>query len=1050
MANKTHKAYKRLGLRTSALAVASCLVLSGVPLAAQAAGLGKIVVFSALGQPLRAEIELSATREELADMRAQLASPDAFKQAGLDYATTLLGIRFSLDKRNNGQSVIRLSSDKPINDPFVDMLLELNWPAGRLVREYTFLLDPPEIAAKSATAAPVVPPSVKSAGATPSPRAPAAIDDDVRGKAIARVRNAEPAQKAAERSADGQNLREVKRGDTLHRIASESKPEGVSLEQMLVGLLRANQDAFDGGNMNRLKAGKILTVPDKSEIEALPAGEAKKIVLAQSSDWNAYRSKLAGVAAQAPSKEESAKQDAVGKITAKVEDKAAPAAEPKDQLKVSKTDASAAKSGAASKRSDEEQIAREKALKEANERLLSLEKNVSELQKLIELKNQNLAELQKQAAAKPAAVDAKKPVAEPKPAVPPPAPVAAVAPPAKVEPPVVDKPAEPKPVEAAPAPKPVEAPKPVAKPPAPPPPAPPEEPGFLSELLDNPLALAGGGGILALIAGFFIARRRRASKEEVPLNLGSTLTPQGPSLTANSVFRSTGGQSVDTSHTPAQTDFSQAGPGSIDTDEVDPVAEADVYMAYGRDVQAEEILIEARQKDPKRYAIHLKLLEIYSNRKDLKQFETLATDLYGETGGLGADWEKAAAMGLKLDPGNPLFGTSAQSASASFDADATVIVPPSSVKNTVSLPGELSVLAATAVAMDLPEEAPEVPETPAVPDLDKLDFDLGFEDDKPAPVAALPEDEMVDTLSLAEPAVETAALDFDLGGDTSFASTFAAAGVDKTENTIDFDLPASSADAPSDAGSVVEAADLDFDLGIESAPVDIKADVSAVDDSASSSAPALELPSDDSGVEFDVSLTESTFLGRSMPEPNSFDMSAIDLDLNEPAFELPEAPVATDAPTPLADQPDTSEFEFDSIQVATAVNPDFSTEQAETVVSPSFGLEPELLPEQDYLAELSETVVVRPLEADSSPDQGFDEAQAATQVNPQFGVEPDDMMPEFDISSNEEVSTKLDLAKAYEEMGDLEGARELLHEVVKEGDATQREKAQGILTRIGD
>ena len=1053
MANKTHKAYIRLGLRSSALAVASCLVLSGVPLAAQAAGLGKIVVFSALGQPLRAEIELSATREELADMRAQLASPDAFKQAGLDYATTLLGIRFSLDKRNNGQSVIKLSSDKPINDPFVDMLLELNWPAGRLVREYTFLLDPPEIAAKSATAAPVVPPSVKSAAATPTPRAPATIDEDVRGKAIARVRNAEPVAKAAERSADGQNVREVKRGDTLHRIASESKPEGVSLEQMLVGLLRANQDAFDGGNMNRLKAGKILTVPDKSAIEAVSAGEAKKIVLAQSSDWNAYRSRLAGVAAQAPIKEEGSRQDAAGKITAKVEDKAAPAAESKDQLKVSKTDASAAMSGVASKRSDEEQIAKEKALKEANERLLSLEKNVSELQKLIELKNQNLAELQKQAAAKPAPVDAKKPVEELKPVAPPPAPVAAVAPPppAKVEPLAVEKAPEPKPVEAAPVPKPAVAPKPVAKPPAPPPPAPPEEPGFLSDLLDNPLALAGGGGLLALIAAFFIARRRRAGKEEVPLNLGSTLTPQGQSLTANSVFRSTGGQSVDTSHTPAQTDFSQAGPGSIDTDEVDPVAEADVYMAYGRDVQAEEILIEARQKDPKRYAIHLKLLEIYSNRKDLKQFETLATDLYGETGGVGADWEKAAAMGLKLDPANPLFGTSAAGASAAFDADATVIVPVSSVKNTVSMPGELSQLAAAAIAAELPPET-AAPQTPAVPDLDKLDFDLGFEDDKPAPAAALPEDEMVDTLSLAEPAVETAALDFDLGVDTPFASTYAAAGVDEAKDSIDFDLPASLADTPSAAGSAVEAADLDFDLGIESTPVDIKADVPLVDDGAPISLPALELPADDDGVEFDVSLTESTFLGRSMPEPNSFDMSAIDLDLNEPAFELPELPVEADAPSALPELPDTTEFEFDSVQVSTAVNPDFSTEQAETVVSPSFGLEPDLLPEQDYLAELSETVVVRPLEADSSllPDQNFEESQAATQVNPQFGVEADELMPEFDISSNEEVSTKLDLAKAYEEMGDLEGARELLHEVVKEGDVTQREKAQGILTRIGD
>ena len=160
-----------------------------------------------------------------------------------------------------------------------------------------------------------------------------------------------------------------------------------------------------------------------------------------------------------------------------------------------------------------------------------------------------------------------------------------------------------KPDEAAPAPKPV-APPPKPKAVVPPPP-PEEEPTLLEEVLDNPLLLAGGGGVLALLAALLVVRRRRAARGEVPLSLGASLSQQFSSLTANSIFRSTGGQSVDTSHGPAHTDFSQAGPGSIDTDEVDPVAEADVYMAYGRDAQAEEILIEARQKDPTRHAIVL-------------------------------------------------------------------------------------------------------------------------------------------------------------------------------------------------------------------------------------------------------------------------------------------------------------------------------------------------------------------------------------------------------------------------------------------------------------
>ena len=152
MANNIHQSGKPRKLRASVLAVATCLAFSAIPQLAQAAGLGKITVFSALGQPLRAEIELNASREELSSMKATLAPPEAFKQAGLDYASTLLGIRFTLDKRPGGQQVIKLSTSSPVNDPFIDMLLELNWATGRLQREYTFLLDPPEVAAKAAQA----------------------------------------------------------------------------------------------------------------------------------------------------------------------------------------------------------------------------------------------------------------------------------------------------------------------------------------------------------------------------------------------------------------------------------------------------------------------------------------------------------------------------------------------------------------------------------------------------------------------------------------------------------------------------------------------------------------------------------------------------------------------------------------------------------------------------------------------------------------------------------------------------------------------------------
>ena len=467
MAKKIHHTTKNPRLRTSAWAVASALVVAALPLAADAAGLGKVTVLSALGQPLRAEVEVFASREELAGMKAQLASQDAFRQAGVEYAPTLLGIAFTVGKRPNGQTILRLSSDKPINDPFIDLLLELNWATGRVVREYTFLLDPVEFAAK--TAAATAPAVARPVAALPASGEARAGDRPVRVERYNKSRGSEQAPQTA----DGGGTYEVRRGETLGKIASELRPDGVSLDQMLVGLFQANQDAFDRGNMNRLKAGRILAVPDKASLGAIPRDEASRMVIAQSSDWGGYRRKLAAVAADAPVVDEAARQQAGGKITARVADKASPSVEPKDQLKVSKTELPGGKPVVATaKRTDEDLIAKEKALKDANERLASLERNVAELQRLVELKSQSLADLEKQSAAKGVpAVEAKKSVEDTR--TPPVAPIVApvstpAAPPGRSEasPPAVPLPAATpveKPAEQAPEVKPAEA-KPEPKP----------------------------------------------------------------------------------------------------------------------------------------------------------------------------------------------------------------------------------------------------------------------------------------------------------------------------------------------------------------------------------------------------------------------------------------------------------------------------------------------------------------------------------------------------------------------------------------------------------
>ncbi len=935
-----HKKILRLTYKASVLATA----LAVLPIGANAAGLGKITVLSPLGQPLRAEVELTASREELSSLSARLASHEAFKQAGIEFVPALSSIKLVIDKRASGQSVIRMTTDRPINEPFLDLLIELNWTAGRLVREYTFLLDPaPEVLARKPAAAP----ADKRDAAQPSP-VPPPKQPEVRAPAPQDDKSPAKPPEGARQAGDSQG-REVKKGEYLRKIAAETQHSGVSLDQMLVAIFRSNKDAFINDNIHRLKAGKILEIPGPEAVAAVDVREARKIISVHTTDFNAYRQKLAAAAAGAEApKEEATKQAVTGKIAAKVEDKAPAPVETKDQLKVSKADATKDTRAAQGKIAalEEDLVAKEKALKEAQSRQADLEKNVSKLQQLVELQNKSLADLQKQAAQKaevPAAGPPPIPVAPVKPAETATAPVAAPVPavaekPAEVKQTEPVKPAKPAEEEKQVMAKP-EAPKPVAAPKTAPPP-PPAEPDFLDELMDDPAILGGGVLVLGLLG--FIAYRQRQKKQ---MEGGEAPPTTTANLTANSVFGATGGQSVDTTGSSMATDFSQASIGAIDADEgVDPVAEADVYMAYGRDAQAEEILLDALKTDPTRTAIHVKLLEIYAGRKNNKQFETLASDLYAQTGGVGGDWEKAASMGLKLDPANPLYGGGAGGEKQTIHTDTTVIVPAGEkqLRDTWTMPGELSQIseavekgAATVILERPAETAAEAPA--AAPALD-FDLDLGSPEAPaaPAPAPAAP-------AAKAVPAEGSAGLDFDLGLDFKPAESKPA-----ESKPAAFNPEATMIMGATKAGQP-PAADL---------AVDIKLDEPAA--------------AADEGLHFD-------------------------LDLGAPA--TPEASASSE----VVDLEKT-------IAGGSALDFDFNIG-----APPEAKSEPQAAPDID-LGSIN-----------------LDLGEAATPV---------------ETAAGDEVATKLELAKAYEEMGDKEGARELLAEVAKEGNAEQQAKAQGMLAKM--
>ena len=615
------------------ISLAVCLAL--MPYAAHAAGLGKLTVFSGLGEPLNAEIELSATKDELSSLTAKIASSDTYNEQGLQRPAILGNLQLEIGKQANGTPVLKLSSPSPIDDPFLDMLIQVEWSNGRLLREYTALLDPPGFGEKVEAAAKPPQVAAESAGAAPAAKA---VPKSGKGKPGA-------SKPAASQAPQGDEYK-TRSGDTLRSIAKEMQVEGVSLDQMLVGLYRANPDAFVNGNMNRLKTGQILRVPSSEDLQSLTQQEAVKEIRVHASDWNAYRQKLAGAVTEAEAESAQA-QSASGKITAPAEDKGAKAPEgPRDVVKLSKGDVTGKATGPETAAvAKDDAVAQQKAGKEADARIAALEKQIQDMQKLLEVKNRDLASLQKPPAGQATPAPTPAPVATvPAPEVKPAEPAAPVeeaqpveAKPAEATPPVAEvKPAEP------PKPRRVKRPPPVFDEPAPEP-----------DLLEDPLVMGGvGGGLIALLAGgwLYLRNKRRRGLDSFEQGI---LTTSG--LKPNTVFGNTAGGMVDTGDTSFLTDLSQGGGGMIDTNDVDPIAEAEVYMAYGRDVQAEEILKDAIVKESRRYELHQKLLEIYASRKDTTAFETLAGELYATLGPADANWQKFAAMGHALEPGNPLY-----------------------------------------------------------------------------------------------------------------------------------------------------------------------------------------------------------------------------------------------------------------------------------------------------------------------------------------------------------------------------------------------------------
>ncbi|MDI3293161.1 FimV/HubP family polar landmark protein [Janthinobacterium tructae] len=804
-------------------------------------------MLSAAGQPLRAEVELSAVKPgEASSLLAKLAPPDAYRQANVEFNPALNALTFAVENRN-GKSFIRISSAQAVAEPMVDLLLELSSKSGRQVREYAFVLDTPE--ARQTRGAQVTAPAEP-------------------GRA---GRNVEPtaAQESRKKPAGEYKVRP---GDTLSRIASELKPSGVSLDMMLVALYRANPDAFRGENMNRMQAGRILAVPGADAVRATDAAEAKGVVTAHAIDFEAYRNKLAGQVSQSkPAKAAQATQSTAGKIGAtKVQEKPTAVSESQDKLKLSKAEPAAKSAGKSAVASEEDKIAKAKQVDEAAARVKELEKNVSDLEKLMAVKSKAMADKSAPAPAKPAEAAASAAANSPASAIAS-APAEALPPVPKAKPvPLVRKPS-------------------------------PLEPTITDKINDHLGAIGIGiAALLAAVAALVVARRRKDAPP-APENVAPVLEPEAP-VTPPSGLAPEDQQSEASNHlfgtgaAAAAGVAAAAGASMLDANETDPVAEADVYIAYGRDGQAEDILKEALRIHPERHAARLKLLEIYSARSDVRAFEDQASELYSLTRGQGEEWPQAAALGLALDPTNPLYGDTEDDAVVSLSKGAGD-----------DLHGQ---------SMDLP-------------------------DDLPAPSADLAPAEPVSSVSARD---ARAPLDFDL-------------------DSLDFE-PVSTSDP-------------------------------------------IVMPGPDSKPQ-------------STPQEAQYDASMdFGLDLEPPAGPVNGLGAGlTPLPDPLKDV-DLAHFDLDE-PVAPAAAPVAAAE-----------------PSIDSLFDDAQTPATLP-EA-IPPAQEFDLSGIDLDLNDgkTASVGVDDPLSAIHM----EMDTKLDLAIAYQEIGDKEGARELIDEVIKGGSEEQVAKA---------
>lgn len=1024
------------------------ILLFAVSTGAMALGLGNIELNSGLNQPFDARIELlSPTASELDSLNVALANIDAFDRAGIERPFILSSLRFEVLQSETGQDYIHVTSRETLREPFLNFLLEASWSNGRLFREYTVLLDPP-----------LYDPNVRrSAPAETSAQQTSSASINSTGSAGSQ-QSSEPGQFVS--SFSGNEVGPTVTNDTLWAVANRVRPDSsVSVNQMMIALLRANPEAFIGNNINGLKQGQILRVPALDEITTTTYEAAIAEVSSQNAMWEELRGTIATNTLDRPlsTSVEPVQQNPVN-----------PVAEGGSELRLlaagnQNTDTGQTAAGVVSNTNSDaslelmneqlESMTSENA--DLRDRLSESETIIEDLKRLIELKDDELATMQQQIGGGSTVVetesagvdtgtteiepaDGQEGVEQETEMVADDTATSTGAEAAEAEPSsepeqeavveeVVTEEATPEPVVQTEA------------------EIPPEQSildqiiGFITGNLIMVGAVIGGLILLAMVVAFI--RKRKTSEYE------SELAPptEFPDFESSAGGPENDGPQIEieSDNKPAKLTAAvspvpviakadipvEVAPAQHEVADEDPLAEVNVFLAYEHFDQAEEFVREAISRQPNNLDFHSKLLEVFYSAGDKPRYEAEAKVLYGLVNGSGPHWDMATIMWQEMSPNRPLF---AEPAEGEDDSKADI----TGGRGIVDLTADNSEDDDAGLDFDLGMAEESVPAKQSAGGDDVLDITSGSDEvlDVTASESSQKGDEDILDVTAAvgldsiqaESGDDNYSLDMPAGDDKDILDFSAAGSDDPLDVTAHADLEAEGSEdlldmsaTGSGLGKRSDSNALDFDIG--SIPSDTvtggeeNLEFAGTDENMIDFDTQAVSSGDDGGIELDFSSGESTddgSLDLSMDSDSQDDDGGIKLD-----FGSDSASGTDDSGLELSMDSDSNEggLELDFSDVEDASSSAAALDMESTVKIPKSSV-PSF--EDDDDDEGDHTVFV-PRSKDTSEQ-----------------------------SAEDENATKLDLAKAYVELGEKIKAKSILEEVIAEGNYSQRLQAKELMAQI--